>query len=165
MQPPKTIIDLVHLEAVFDVLDLYLWLSYRFLDLFKDAALVRDMQKELDAIIQQGVVQITRLLRNSESGTADAPDEDEFVINNKKQNYLRGNDIGESFFFSNFKVLDSKSSDIGKGRLTERLLAQGILTPNMLQELKKEWDRQLEKSDSDPEDGPRRGGGRRRRWK
>lgn len=94
LQPPKTIIDLVHLEAVFDVLDLYLWLSYRFTDLFKDAALVRDMQKELDAIIQQGVVQITRLLRNSEtgisSGASAAPDEDEFVINSKKQNYLRG---------------------------------------------------------------------------
>jgi ATP-dependent RNA helicase SUPV3L1/SUV3 len=26
--PPKTIIDLVHLEAVFDVLDLYLWFRY-----------------------------------------------------------------------------------------------------------------------------------------
>lgn len=85
---------MVHLEAVFDVLDLYLWLSYRFTDLFNDASLVRDMQKELDAIIQEGVVQITRLLRNSEtgvsSGTSAAPDEDEFVINSKKQNYLRG---------------------------------------------------------------------------
>lgn len=52
------------------------------------------MQRELDAVIQQGVVQITRLLRNSEtgvsSGTVSAPDEDEFVINSKKQNYLRG---------------------------------------------------------------------------
>ncbi len=28
--PPDTIIDLVHLEAVHDVFDLYLWLSYRF---------------------------------------------------------------------------------------------------------------------------------------
>ena len=28
--PPDTIMDLMHLEAVHDVLDLYLWLSYRF---------------------------------------------------------------------------------------------------------------------------------------
>ena len=28
--PPDTILDLVHLEAVHDVFDLYLWLSYRF---------------------------------------------------------------------------------------------------------------------------------------
>ena len=27
---PNTLLDLVHLESVFDVLDLYLWLSYRF---------------------------------------------------------------------------------------------------------------------------------------
>lgn len=60
------------------------------MDLFKDAPLVRDMQKELDAIIQQGVIQITRLLRNSEVGTAVTPDEDEFVINSRKHNYLRG---------------------------------------------------------------------------
>lgn len=65
---PKTILDLVHLEAVFDVLDLYLWLSYRFIDLFPDTDTVRDMQKELDAIIQAGIVQLTRLLKNSESG-------------------------------------------------------------------------------------------------
>jgi hypothetical protein len=28
---------------------------------------------------------------------------------------------------------------VGRGRLTERLLAQGLLTPNMLQELRREW--------------------------
>ncbi|GJQ83874.1 hypothetical protein Trydic_g6752 [Trypoxylus dichotomus] len=127
VQTPKTIIDLVHLEAVFDVLDLYLWLSYRFMDLFTDVELVRDMQKELDGVIQQGVVQITRLLRNSEtgvsSGTGAAPDEDEFAVNRRKQTYLRG----------------SRTSGIGHGKLTERLLAQGLLTPSMLQELRKEW--------------------------
>ncbi|KAL3268936.1 hypothetical protein HHI36_008023 [Cryptolaemus montrouzieri] len=132
LQLPRTIIDLVHLEAVFDVLDLYLWLSYRFMDLFVDANLIRDMQKELDAIIQQGVVQITRLLKNSESvissGTSSAAAEDEFSLTRQKQHYLR----------------DTKTS-LGKGRLTERLLAQGILTPNMLQELKKEWNNPSDK--------------------
>jgi len=33
--PPKTIIDLVHLEAVFDVLDLYLWFRYDVVCLIK----------------------------------------------------------------------------------------------------------------------------------
>lgn len=32
-------------------------------------------------------------------------------------------------------------NNIGKGRLTERLLAQGLLTPNMLDILQKEWDK------------------------
>jgi len=33
-QMPRTIIDLVHLESVFDVLDLYLWLRYNEIVLF-----------------------------------------------------------------------------------------------------------------------------------
>uniref|UniRef100_A0A6M2DHU9 ATP-dependent RNA helicase SUV3 homolog, mitochondrial n=1 Tax=Xenopsylla cheopis TaxID=163159 RepID=A0A6M2DHU9_XENCH len=120
---PKTILDLVHLEAVFDIMDLYLWFSYRFMDLFPDATLVRDTQKELDAIIQQGVFQITRLLKNSESGvSSNTPDEDSISINHRRNSYLR-----------------EPSSSVGKGRLTERLLAQGLITPHMLQELKKEW--------------------------
>lgn len=83
----------MHLEAVFDVLDLYLWLSYRFSDLFNEAHLVRDMQRELDAIIQQGIVQLTRLLRNSETGVSSgtaAVDDEEFVSKGQKQAYLRG---------------------------------------------------------------------------
>ncbi|KAJ9573778.1 hypothetical protein L9F63_008815, partial [Diploptera punctata] len=128
--PPKTILDLVHLEAVFDVLDLYLWLSYRFMDLFPATSLVRDMQSELDSMIQQGVFQLTRLLKNSEtgvsSGAAAGIDEDEFTITRQRQSYLRGNK-------------DSEYSQVGRGRLTERLLAQGLLTPNMLQELRREW--------------------------
>ncbi|XP_050292923.1 ATP-dependent RNA helicase SUV3 homolog, mitochondrial [Anthonomus grandis grandis] len=140
LQPPRTIIDLVHLEAVFDVLDLYLWLSYRFPDLFNEPDLVRDMQKELDQIIQQGVVQLTRLLKNSEtgisSGTSKADDE-VFDSNRKKQSYLR----------------NIQTSSLGRGRLTERLLAQGILTPNMLSELKKEWNKKGQEDDDSGSDG------------
>ncbi|XP_026465401.1 ATP-dependent RNA helicase SUV3 homolog, mitochondrial-like [Ctenocephalides felis] len=130
---PKTIIDLVHLEAVFDVMDLYLWFSYRFMDLFPDANLVRDTQKELDAIIQQGVFQITRLLKNSENViSTNTPDEDSISINHRRNNYLR----------------EPSSPNVGKGRLTERLLAQGLLTPHMLQELKKEWQGSADKGSS-----------------
>lgn len=115
------------------------------MDLFNEPNLIRDMQKELDAIIQQGVVQLTRLLRNSETGVssgAAAADEDEFAVNQQKQSYFRGfisivcfkSSMSRVFFVVEPKTL------LGKGRLTERLLAQGILTPNMLNELKKEWD-------------------------
>lgn len=38
--------------------------------MFPDTALVRDMQKELDCLIQSGVTQLTRLLINSESGVS-----------------------------------------------------------------------------------------------
>jgi ATP-dependent RNA helicase SUPV3L1/SUV3 len=43
------------------------------------------------------------------------------------------------------KIDDRFSGNPLKGRLTERLLAQGLLTPSMLQELRKEWDRSSNK--------------------
>ncbi|XP_067000401.2 ATP-dependent RNA helicase SUV3 homolog, mitochondrial [Anabrus simplex] len=141
---PKTILDLVHLEAVFDVLDLYLWFSYRFMDLFPDGPLVRDMQRELDAVIQEGVFQLTSLLKNSEtgvsSGTGTAPDEDEYTIKRQKQSYLLG---GKN---------EEREIALGHGRLTERLLAQGLLTPSMLQELRREWSQNDSSSHDDPDD-------------
>ncbi|XP_021954833.1 ATP-dependent RNA helicase SUV3 homolog, mitochondrial isoform X2 [Folsomia candida] len=83
--PPKTILDLVHLESVFDVLDLYLWLSYRFQDLFPDSSMVRDIQRELDSVIQMGVFNITRLLRKSDlaTGIDIETDDDERGIHKK----------------------------------------------------------------------------------
>lgn len=51
-----------------------------------------------------------------------------------------------------FCCLESKASPVGGGRLTERLLAQGLLTPNMLQELKKEWSTTSIKEPNDPND-------------
>jgi len=73
------------------VLDLYLWLSYRFIDVFPEANLVRDIQKELDEIIQQGVIQITKLLQNSESAiSSNQPDEDSFVLSQNKEHAIRG---------------------------------------------------------------------------
>nr|CAG4640662.1 EOG090X01V1 [Eulimnadia texana] len=125
---PKTLLDLVHLEAVFDVLDLYLWLSYRFPDLFPEADLVREMQKELDSIIQAGVAALTRLLINSEtgvsSGTSTAVLEEENVTPALQKASVSG------------KV------QLPRGRLAERLLAQGLLTPKLLEELQKEWRQQ-----------------------
>ncbi|XP_001359616.3 ATP-dependent RNA helicase SUV3 homolog, mitochondrial [Drosophila pseudoobscura] len=119
---PKTILDLVHLESVFDVMDLYLWLSYRFMDLFPEAGNVREAQKELDEIIQQGVFQITRLLKNTEASQE-----------------------GETPNYSMRRVTHVKEPRLpsaSRGRLTDRLLAQGLLTPGMLSELRKEWDAQ-----------------------
>lgn len=65
--------------------------SYRFMDLFPDANLVRDVQKELDDIIQQGVFQITKLLKNSETAvSSNTPDEDTFSISQRKSSYYKG---------------------------------------------------------------------------
>lgn len=112
------------------------------MDIFPEGNLVRDIQKELDEIIQQGVFQITKLLQNSETAiSSKQPDEDTFTISQRKGNAYRGKidyiilRIQPTTFSTDFK------SSPMRGRLTERLLAQGLLTPSMLQELKKEWDK------------------------
>ncbi|KYN34951.1 hypothetical protein ALC56_10919 [Trachymyrmex septentrionalis] len=121
---PRTIIDLIHLESVFDVLDLYLWLSYRFMDLFPDAKIVRDVQKELDSLIEAGIVKLTTLLSNSEAGE----ETDAFELQMQKQNFYR-----------DLKKNGKRGMGIYKGKLTERLITEGLLTPQMLRELQHEW--------------------------
>lgn len=93
---PETIMDLVHLESVFDVMDLYLWLSYRFQDLFPDSQLVRATQGELDGIIQLGVFNITKLLKKSSTSSdhyqsqQQTVGEDGVSVVTKRPKYLRG---------------------------------------------------------------------------
>lgn len=49
------------------------------------------MQAELDDIIEQGVVQITRLLKNSEASNPSSESiEEDFNVARHKHNYLRG---------------------------------------------------------------------------
>lgn len=123
---PKTIMDLVHLEAVFDVLDLYLWLSYRFPDLFCDAEVVRCMQQELDLIIQKGVFNITNLLRAgmvSEEGDGDNLPE-----------------VRQKPRLRQAAERTRHDESYARGRLTDRLIAQGLLTKDQLKELQKEWE-------------------------
>ncbi|CAG5009895.1 unnamed protein product [Parnassius apollo] len=117
---PKTIMDLVHLEAVFDVLELYLWLSYRFPDMFPDVKLVREMETELDAIIQQGIFQITRLLRNSEQVLKEGHENVEVLGRGKKSTHVHSR------------------GDESKGKLSEMLVAKGLITPQMLKKLQQE---------------------------
>lgn len=60
---PVSMAELDHLLSVYDCFDLYLWLSYRFPDIFLDQDLVRDVQRKLDLVIMEGVSNITKLLR------------------------------------------------------------------------------------------------------
>ncbi|XP_064466050.1 ATP-dependent RNA helicase SUPV3L1, mitochondrial-like isoform X2 [Ornithodoros turicata] len=129
---PKTIMDLVHLEAVFDVLDLYLWLSYRFPDLFCDADTVRSMQQELDLIIQKGVFNITNLLR---AGMSEDEEEEECPRESRQKPQQR-------------QASEGPSERFGKGKLTDRLIAQGLLTKDQIRELQKEWESNSQNSAS-----------------
>lgn len=150
--------------------------------MFPDNQLVRDMQKELDLIIQRGVINITRLLKASESvrslGTQD--DEDDFEMKSRQRKHTRKDDIlvddadslglkdnvssrstknvspGNSAFESRLSSAfaqaksNAQNRDIsfGQGRLTKKLIEQGIITPEILNKLQEEWSR-TDKNDSD----------------
>ncbi|XP_076830873.1 ATP-dependent RNA helicase SUPV3L1, mitochondrial [Brachyhypopomus gauderio] len=132
--PPKNIKDLVHLEAVHDVLDLYLWLSYRFMDMFPDANLVRDIQQELDGIIQVGVRNITRLIRNAEAQapTTGGPARQEGGpgLRSLAQRRARGSKA-QPGPDGDIRTMDSS--------LSSRLVQEGLLTSELLQQLQREW--------------------------
>uniref|UniRef100_A0A8C9LGL8 ATP-dependent RNA helicase SUPV3L1, mitochondrial n=1 Tax=Pavo cristatus TaxID=9049 RepID=A0A8C9LGL8_PAVCR len=140
LAPPKNIKELVHLEAVHDVFDLYLWLSYRFMDMFPDAALVRDIQKKLDDIIQIGVCNITKLIRASQSGAAPGTAEvmsEGFPLSRTKRDARTVSDHCDAKSTEPLSVEDLKSH--GRGSLANRLLREGLLTQEMLRQLESEW--------------------------
>ncbi|XP_072196180.1 ATP-dependent RNA helicase SUPV3L1, mitochondrial isoform X3 [Excalfactoria chinensis] len=162
LAPPKNIKELVHLEAVHDVFDLYLWLSYRFMDMFPDAALVRDIQKKLDDIIQIGVCNITKLIRASQSGAAPGAAEvmsESFPLSRTKRDVGTVSDHHDAksseplsgtldvpgerraksmrAYRSATRQEDLKSH--GRGSLANRLLREGLLTQEMLRQLESEW--------------------------
>ncbi|XP_035508285.1 ATP-dependent RNA helicase SUPV3L1, mitochondrial [Morone saxatilis] len=148
LPPPKNIKDLVHLEAVHDVLDLYLWLSYRFMDMFPDTVMVRAIQQKLDDIIQEGVRNITRLIRATDPPVTDLL---------QKQSKRHNKTVSRS---QKGQKGDSKEKE---SSLAYRLIKDGLLTPHLLQELQKEWFKD-QKQDStnqstlDPEGNQEKGG-------
>lgn len=52
---PKNVNEVAHLETVYDVLDLYLWLGYRFPEVFSYIDEVKQMRADLEQIIYEGV--------------------------------------------------------------------------------------------------------------
>ncbi|KTG33262.1 hypothetical protein cypCar_00001559 [Cyprinus carpio] len=113
---------------------------YRFMDMFPDANLVRDIQKELDGIIQVGVRNITRLIRATEDQSASP----------------------ETATSLRLPVLDTPSLRRGRGSknqkkepratdssLSSRLVRDGLLTKELLQQLQREWVREQSQNGDD----------------
>lgn len=154
LMAPQNIKDLVHLEAVHDVLDLYLWLSYRFMDMFPDVSLVRDIQTELDSTIQVGVKNITRLIRASDSAAVaagprpgDAPNHGGGRRKNKinmesintSPRRLRGSKALGYKPATSGADADADAAEAAADSLSTRLVQEGHLTAELLQQLQEEW--------------------------
>ena len=146
---PRNLTELVHLEQVFDVLDLYLWLSYRFPDLLPEQELVRHMQRELDHLIYSGVAAITKLLKATEaqhrssdsSGQNRGSDTGDYNRSSDSSSPNRSSDPAghprSSLRKMRPSVLEGETSQ--KPSLTDQLVSSGVLTPQVLEMLKREW--------------------------
>ena len=134
--------------------------------MFPDVEHVRDMARELDQIIQAGVIQITRLLRNAETSVSSAADdeEDDFEIQRRTPPPLSKKSAALDDVPENRKpaatgarkpAVESLSQRFqnAKGglsgatanfqlkpgqRLSEQLVKQGLLTPSMLRRIQQE---------------------------
>ncbi|XP_071793096.1 ATP-dependent RNA helicase SUPV3L1, mitochondrial-like [Asterias amurensis] len=151
---PKNIRDLMHLEAVHDVMDLYLWLSYRFMDMFPDTLIIRDIQRELDDIIHQGVDNITKLIRATEirsaNGVSSLPDDEitrkkrlgKSADSGKKSRSKPSRDslksLKDESDIQNHELDQTKLKTIS-GRLSKELIKQGLLSQDVLDQLHQEW--------------------------
>ncbi|XP_012343051.2 ATP-dependent RNA helicase SUV3 homolog, mitochondrial [Apis florea] len=122
-QIPSTLVELLRLEGIFDILDVYLWLSYRISNLFPDGDSVRELQYELDKIIEKGIKKITRLFQQSKT---DAENKEEQLQS-----------------FENAEILDDKYQ---KETLSNTLISRGLLTPKMLEQLRIEWSMERHKN-------------------
>uniref|UniRef100_A0AAX7V2E7 RNA helicase n=1 Tax=Astatotilapia calliptera TaxID=8154 RepID=A0AAX7V2E7_ASTCA len=144
LAPPKNIKDLVHLEAVHDVLDLYLWLSYRFMDMFPDTASIREIQRELDDIIQQGVRNITRLIRASDTTVTD------LLQAQSNRHGQTGRGTGSTHFLTGSRGQRGQraSGQMMDSSLASRLVRDGLLTPDLLQQLQREWSKDQKQDNS-----------------
>ena len=62
---PSNLNELIHLENVFDVLDLYLWLGFRFPLIFCQSSEVIQLRLELEQVIYAGVKKLISKDNNS----------------------------------------------------------------------------------------------------
>lgn len=148
LKTPENLVELVHLESVFDVMDLYLWLSYRFQDLFPDVVLVREIQEELDKIIQAGVKNIVQLVKNQERvNVGDLDSENDFARktrSHQNEKFRHGKRVLEQGFQkiqADEKDIQMKTKHNNRG-LAKKLVDSGMVTPQILEKLKTEWKRE-----------------------
>ncbi|GFR98358.1 ATP-dependent RNA helicase SUV3 homolog, mitochondrial-like Protein [Elysia marginata] len=162
LKPAGNLVDLVHLECVFDVLDLYLWLSYRFPDLFPDVTMVRELQSELDSIIQVGVRNIVQLVRNQENqskgivvegteglGMQDGEDA-EFVMKTRKQRSRERKPLQQGLEHDQREARKSKAEmKMNNSKLAQKLVESGMVTKEVLDKLRSEWEAELRGNSQD----------------
>lgn len=97
------------------------------MDMFPDTALVREIQQELDNIIQQGVQNITRLIRANDPTITDP-------LQTRGSRQVAGGSAS-----SRVPRGQRSSGERMDSSLAGRLVRDGLLTPDLLRQLQREW--------------------------
>lgn len=100
------------------------------MDMFPDTAMVREVQQELDKVIQQGVRNITCLIRATDPAMANT-----LQMRGGRQVLSR-----ISVSPSSKDQREQKSiRDSTENTLSDRLVKDGLLTRDLLRQLQQEW--------------------------
>lgn len=97
------------------------------MDMFPDTAAIRGIQQELDNTIQQGVRNITRLIRASDPNLSDPPEQNAAAAASSRSR-SRG---------------QRSPAGMTEKSLASRLVKDGLLTPDLLKQLQREWSKSL----------------------
>lgn len=118
--------------------------SYRFMDMFPDTASIREIQRELDDIIQQGVRNITRLIRASDTTVTDP------LQAQSNRHGQTGRGTGSTHFLTGSRGQRGQraSGQMMDSSLASRLVRDGLLTPDLLQQLQREWSKDQKQDNS-----------------
>lgn len=106
---PQNVNEVAHLETVYDVLDLYLWLAYRFPDIFTYIDEVKQMRIELEQIIYEGVKNIS-ILNQSGNKTR-------HLISRRHKRIEAQNLSQINIMFTSNQILPSKDKDIKMSKI------------------------------------------------
>ncbi|MEQ2158188.1 hypothetical protein GOODEAATRI_009707 [Goodea atripinnis] len=100
--------------------------------MFPDTAMIREIQRELDDIIQQGVQNITRLIRATNPNITDPLQPQSNLLERT------GAEADSSALLSRTRGQRSLAGMMEKS-LASRLVRDGLLTPDLLKQLQREW--------------------------
>lgn len=106
------------------------------MDMFPDTAMVRKIQQELDEVIQQGVRNITRLIRATDPAMAD-------TLQTQGGRRVFDGLLGSHQQASGKSHRGQRSVRDSTGNsLSDRLVKDGLLTPDLLRQLQQEWSKE-----------------------
>uniref|UniRef100_A0A0M3I858 ATP-dependent RNA helicase SUV3 homolog, mitochondrial n=1 Tax=Ascaris lumbricoides TaxID=6252 RepID=A0A0M3I858_ASCLU len=148
ISPPEKLIDLVRLEQVYGIVDVYLWLSLRFPDMFPDETEVRTLERQLDLVIEDGVTRIIELLGVDNAKEASEAKKLAEKMKTEKEKADFEDSLEDAVMEAEVNEAEKQPLKLpgkrkGKRKsITDVVMARGVITAKELEELRAELRRE-----------------------